>query len=191
MAGQRSIEISFSIVDKTRFDEFELRFDETMTPAFKLITETVAGDAIRRSPSDRSFFIQSIQPSVEKLKPGVMAGYVFSTVPHAAVIEGVDEEGNETEFGRRPGTKFPNFTELRAWVERHIVVDQLRSDFVGPVRENLQSEEVIDEITFFIGRKIVREGIKPKRPIGTAFRDKLAWIDAQLDLAIDETLAKI
>lgn len=174
-ASGRGLTIGFSFVDTTRFDEFGIVFDETMTPTMQLVTEKVAGDAIRRASVDRGFFRQSIQPIVEKPAPGVIVGAVFSTVPHAAIIEGVDEAGSETEFGRRPGAKFPPLDVLRVWVERVIT----------------PPEEKIDEVTYLVGRKIVREGIKPLRPIGNAFRDNLAWISTQLDQAIEETLARL
>lgn len=195
MVGQRGVEIKFGFSEDLRFDEFEPVFQGVMTPVMQLVTEKVTGDAQRLAGAskDRGFFQQSIQPLVYSptdRRPAI-TGEVVSTVAHAAIIEGVDEDGNETEYGRNPGTKFPDVGELRLWVERNIIQDQMHPDFIGPIRQNLDSDEVIDEITYFVGRKIVREGIKPKRPIGNAFRNNLAWINAQIDLGIDEVITSL
>src|ERR1700742_1018861 len=97
MAGERSFGVAFNFIDTTRFDEFEVVFDETMTPTMTLITEKVTGDAIRNAPVDRNFFRGSIQPIVEKQGPGKIVGSVFSTAQHAPIIEGDDEDGKAAD----------------------------------------------------------------------------------------------
>src|SRR6185369_9043099 len=105
-------------------------------------------------------FRGSIQPSLEVTGPATLQGFVFSSVNYAPIIEGVDEEGNDVEYGRRPNTAFPNIFALRLWVER----------VLNP------PEERLDEVTLAVGRKIVSSGIKDGdtpyrkfRPIGKAF----------------------
>jgi len=166
--SNRSIEII--VKDETRFDGFELRFDEVMMPVITAMTEKVTGDAQRNAQVYRGIFRSSIQPIVEKPVALIIQGLVVATAPYSHIIEGVDEAGNETEFGRRPGTKFPPLGELRLWVER----------VISP------PEEKIDDVTFLVGRSIVRKGIKPKRPIGEAFRANEALINREIDQAIEE-----
>jgi hypothetical protein len=130
--------------------------------------EKVLSEAQILSPVDRGLFRSSLATDVVEPSPMNIVGKVFASAPHSAVIEGVDEDGNPTEFGRRPGAAFPNIGELRGWVERVIIGKQLAGDFIGPVRSNLSIQERVDEATLWIGRAIVRRGIKAKRPIGRA-----------------------
>lgn len=170
----RGIEIQFRFFDESRLDEFFPLFDEKVSAAMRVVTSKIAGDAIQLSPVDRGFFQNSIQTAVEFDQKGAILGSVFSTAAHAPIIEGVDEGGNETEFGRRPGARFPNVGELRLWVER----------VISP------PEQKIDEVTYLVGRKIVQQGIKPVRPIGTAFKNNLEFAYEELERAIDETVAE-
>jgi hypothetical protein len=103
----RGIEIQYKLVDESRLDEFYPLYEEKVGAAMRVVTEKIAGDAIQLSPVDRGFFRGSIQTAVEFDNKGGILGSVFSSAPHGPIIEGVDEEGNETEFGRRPGAKFP------------------------------------------------------------------------------------
>lgn len=157
------------VTDNTGFDGLELAFDEVMMPVIIAMTEKVTGDAQAKAPSYRGAFRSSIQPVSEKVGPMVIQGLVVSTSPYAAIIEGVDDAGNEVEFGRRPGAKFPDIGELRLWVER----------VISP------PEEKIDEVIFLVGRKIVSKGIPAKRPIGEAFRQNESLINREIDTAID------
>jgi hypothetical protein len=73
-----------------------------------------------------------------------------------------------------PARSSPNVSELRLWVER----------VISP------PEQKIDEVAFLVGRKIVQEGIKAVRPIGTAFNKNLQFVYEELEGAIDETIAE-
>jgi hypothetical protein len=174
MAG-RGYEVRFNVVDTTNFDQFEPIFEEEMGPAVTLIGNKVLGDAQRLAQVDQGFFRGSMQLLVERPAPVTISANVVATAPYSMILEGVDEEGNETEYGRRPGGKFPPLDQLRLWVER----------VISP------PEKELDDVTFLVGRAIVRRGIKPQRPIGTAFRNNLEFIDEQIQAGLDRTLNRL
>jgi len=209
--GERGIEVRFNVIDTTKFEFFEPIFQEEMFPRVKLITEKVTGDAQRLAPNFDGFFVSSIQPLVYSptdSRPSIV-GEVVSNSQYAGVIEGVDAEGNETEFGRRPGT-FPNITMLRAWVEK-VIGPEIASHVmkaakaVRSIGQKVSKsdrvdfyEREIDDATLAIGRSIQLHGLKPEsryshpgRPIGDAFRAALAWINEQIDAGIDRALARL
>lgn len=164
------------IITVQRFDQlkqfpllFETRFGDAMTVA----TAKLLGDAIARSPVDRGFFRSSLDSEVIKKSPVEIIGRVSASATHAQVIEGVDEQGNPVEFGRRPGTRFPPVIVLRAWVERKLGI-------TGPEAAR---------VAFLIGRAIVRRGIAPKRPLSGAFEANRNDIQKLFDDAA-ERLAK-
>jgi hypothetical protein len=176
VSSNRQIEVRIEVTDNIRFEEFEQVFDETM-PGFLLVgLEKVVGAAQQNSPVGvRGLFRGSIQPSLESPQPVTFQGFVFSSVNYAPIIEGVDEDGNDVDFGRRPGAAFPNIGELRLWVEKVIA----------------PPEERIDEVTFAVGRKIVRKGIKAKRPIGNAFNANRGFIDREIDRGVQEVFDQL
>ncbi|MCI0489384.1 MAG: hypothetical protein L0229_22555 [Blastocatellia bacterium] len=174
-------EIRVTVDDESRLDEFEARFDETMTQVVISLTERVATQAQRNAPRDTGVFAGSIQPLIEQPAPLTISGFVVSSVAYAGVIEGVDEEGNEVEFGRRPGARFPPVGKIRLWVERKIGVDQIRARAGKTARTD---EQLIDETAFLVGRKIARQGIRPTRPIGNAFRANESLIRSEIEKAI-------
>jgi len=172
---QRQIFVEIKVTDNLRFDEFERIFDETM-PGFILPgLSKVESEAQANSPSYIGNFRNSIQNTLEKIAPVTLQGLVFSSATYAPIIEGVDESGNDVEFGRRPGAAFPNIGELRLWVER----------VISP------PEEKIDDVTFAVGRKIVSRGIKAKRPIGKAFDANREFINREIDRGVNEVFDKL
>jgi hypothetical protein len=171
----RFLEIEIKFKENVRFDQFERVFDETM-PGFILPgLYKVQGEAQASSSVYRGLFRGSIQTSIEQPKPATLQGFVFSSVNYAPIIEGVDEQGNDVEFGRRPGAAFPNIGELRLWVER----------VISP------PEEKIDDVTYLVGRKIVARGIKAKRPIGNAFDRNKDFINREIDRGVDEVFNQL
>lgn len=187
--SERVLEIKIIDEASTFFDGLELGFDEVMMPVIIAMTERVAGDAQGKAPSYRGFFRNSIQPIPEKLAPMKIQGLVVSTSPYGAIIEGVDEEGNEVDFGRRPNTAFPNIGELENWVEKTIGIEAIRSRYLteqGIKETDLTNDELLRMATLAVGRKIVRDGILPKRPIGEAFRQNQSLINREIDNAVDE-----
>ena len=182
-------EIRIIVTDESRLDGFEGRFDETMMPVIVAMTEKVSGEAQRNAPVGvRGLFKGSIQPLVEQPSPLTISGFVVSTVPYAAIIEGVDEDGNEVEFGRQPGKAFPNVGELRLWVEKVIGIDRIRARYISRLKGGATfrtDEQLIDEATYGVGKHIVKEGIRPTRPIGNAFRANEALINREIDKAIE------
>lgn len=182
--GDRAIEIRFNVIDTTKFDQFEPAFQEEMYDSMVVITNKVLGDAEARAPVDRNFYRGSMQPLISSptTERPTMKGEVVATAPHARILEAVDEEGNEVEFGRRPGTKFPDVGELKLWVER----------VLSPPEKDL------DEVTYAVGRAIVAKGLRPEsrfnqpgRPIGDAFRANADFIDKVIQQGIDRSLNRI
>ena len=162
----------------TRFDSLKLfpeiagqEFGDSMTVA----VETVTGDAIKNSPVDRGLFRSSLSNEVAKRSPLEVVGSIFANAAHAPVIEGVDEKGTPTEFGRRPGTRFPPVTAMRAWVTRVL---------------GLQGKEAAS-VAFLISRAIVRRGIRPKRPIGRALETNQAFIERLFNEAAERIARKL
>lgn len=205
------VEVRFRVTDTTNFDQFETLFQEEMGPTVKLLTEKVTGDAQRLAPNFDGFFVGSIQPLIYSPTDGrsTIVGQVVSNSQYAGVIEGVDEEGNEVEFGRRPGT-FPNITMLRAWVEKvigpeiasHVMKAAKAVRSIGQKVSKEQRvdfyEREIDEATFAIGRSIQAHGLKPEsryshpgRPIGDAFRAATGWINDEINATLGRIFAKL
>jgi hypothetical protein len=181
--------IEISIEDRTNFEGLELAFDDVMLPVIIAMTEKVTGEAQSKAPSYNGLFRNSIQPIPEKLGAMVIRGLVVSTSPYAAIIEGVDEEGNEVEFGRRPNTAFPNIGELEKWVEKTLGIEAIHARYLAEhdIKEtSLSNDDLLRQATLAVGRKIVRDGILPKRPIGEAFRRNIPLINREIDNAIDE-----
>lgn len=171
----RRIEVKIDVKQNFDFGAFERVFDETMPGFLAVGLEKVVGEAQANSPVYRGLFRGGIQNSLDKPRPVTFEGAVFSSVNYAPVIEGVDESGNDVEFGRRPGARFPNLGELRVWVER----------VISP------PEEVIDEVTFLVGRAIARRGVKAKKPIGKAFNANREFINRQIDRGVAQTFDKL
>jgi hypothetical protein len=171
----RDLFLSINVSDNISFDEFERVFDDTM-PGFILVgLYKVQGEAQQASPVYRGLFRGAIQTAVEQPQPATIQGSVFSSINYAAIIEGVDEAGNDVEFGRRPGAAFPNLGELRLWVER----------VISP------PEEKIDEVAFLVGRKIAAQGIKAKRPIGNAFDRNRDFINREIDRGVKDVFDQL
>jgi hypothetical protein len=167
----RAISVEIKVTDNIRFDQFEQVFDSTMPGYIREGLEKVTGEAVQNSPVYRGIFRSGIQNSLDQPKPVTFEGHIFSDVAnYAAVIEGVDESGNDTKYGRRPGAKFPDVGEIRLYVERVIT----------------PPEEKVDEVTFLVGRKIQRDGILAKRPIGNAFDRNKPFINSQIDRGVEE-----
>jgi len=183
MSANRIINVQIKVEDNIRFDQFERVFNETMPGYLKVGLERVVGEAKANSPVGvRGLFRESIQPSLDQPKPVTFEGHVFSTANYAPIIEGVNEQGEDVDYGRRPGTAFPNIGELRKWVEK----------VLSP------PEEKIDEVTLAVGRKIVARGIKDGdtpyrkfRPIGKAFTRNKDFINRQIDDGVDEVFKLI
>ncbi|HEX8091833.1 MAG TPA: hypothetical protein VF762_23470 [Blastocatellia bacterium] len=171
----RFLEVHIKVEDGTRLEDFVPIFDEIMPGHVLAGLYKVQGEAQADSPVYRSLFRGSIQSAVDHPQPGTIQGYVFSGVNYAPIIEGVDEQGNDVEFGRRPGAAFPNIGELRLWVER----------VISP------PEEKLDDVTFLVGRKIAQKGVKAKRPIGNAFDRNKDLINPEIDRGVDAVLTKL
>jgi hypothetical protein len=175
--------IEIIVTHNIRFDEFEQVFDDVMPGFINVGLEKVVGEAQQNSPVGvRGTFRGSLQPSLELIAPVTLQGFVFSSVNYAPIIEGVDEEGNDVEYGRRPGTAFPNIGELRLWVEK----------VLSP------PEDKIDDVTLAVGRRIVSRGIKEGdtpyrrfRPIGKAFNANRDFINREIDRGVNEVFDKL
>lgn len=174
-------DFQITVTDETHFENFEQHWDESLSAALNVINEKVTGDAEVRAPVGvTNEFKGGIQPLLERPSPLVLIGYVFSTADHAAIIEGVDEEGNETKYGRQPNTAFPNISALTIWVEK----------VLHPPEENLE-DTVINVGRAIVTRGLPRPGYQHFRPIGNALKQNKPWIEETLDKAIDEALGKI
>jgi hypothetical protein len=152
------------VIKVTRFDELK-RFPEIagteFADAMTVSVEKLLGDAQILSPVYLGLFRSSLDNEVVQKSPIDIKGSVFATAPYSPVIEGVDEAGNPTEFGRRPGTKFPPVGELRTWVERTM---------------GLTGSDAA-RVAYLIGRAIVKRGIRPKRPLGRSLEKNIPFIE--------------
>ncbi|HKQ06608.1 MAG TPA: hypothetical protein VJ464_15855 [Blastocatellia bacterium] len=170
----RNFDIEIKVEDNIRFDDFARVFDDTMPGFINAGLYKVQGEAQQNSPVYRSLFRGSIQTAVEQ-QPATIRGFVFSSINYAPIIEGVDEAGNDVEFGRRPGAAFPNLGELKLWVER----------VISPPVEKL------DDVTYRVGRKISTQGIKAKRPIGNAFERNRDFVNREIDRGVKEVFDQL
>lgn len=152
------------VIKVKRFDELK-QFPEIAGTEFGdamiVSVEKLLGDAQILSPVHNGLFRSSLDNAVVQKSPIDIRGSVFATAPYSPIIEGVDEAGNPTEFGRRPGTKFPPVAALRSWVER--VMGLTGNDAA--------------RVAFLVGRAIVRRGIRPKRPLARALEKNIPFIE--------------
>ena len=93
---------------------------------------------------------------IQRSGPAQMEGNLINTAPHARVVEGIDLQGNDTPYGRRPGAKFPPVNVLAQWVSKVLGI-------AGPQ---------LRQVTYLVGRKIVREGIIAERTSKVAYSFK-------------------
>lgn len=188
-----------------RLKEFPEISSRNFGQAMKVSTEKVIGDAIRNSPVGATGFFRSAYGSdiFIQASPFRVEGSVLNSAPYAGIIEGMDEAGNQTDYGRRPGTGFPNFGALRYWVVR-VLGDKIRATVmvatkaaraakqkVSKVQRESSEEEAIDQATWAIGRAIVRRGIKPKRPLGNAMTANRGFIQQVFDETAERTAKEI
>lgn len=164
-------------VEVTRTDhlaEFDQIFDELATAAMTSVTEAIVGEAGALSPAYKGFFKSSLAPDIQKPSPLIIEGMITSPLNYAAVIEGVDEQGNETSQGRRSGAALPNFGQLRIWVVDVLVpkiegaaTALLKEAGIQRPRRNAQQkaddekrkEEAIDHLTWNVAHAISRRGL--------------------------------
>lgn len=189
--------------DTTNLAALPALLDEIASAAMQAVTERVVGQAGALSPVYRGFFKNSLAPEVTKPSPLVIQGAVVSPLNYAAVIEGVDAAGNETQYGRRPGARMPPFEVLREWVVRVLApkIEQSATSALkaagltrrktataakagkrAPGDEAARRERAIDSLTFLVGRSIAsrglpREGYPYFRPIARAAKELDSFID--------------
>jgi len=174
------------VITVERFDQlkqFPELFESRFGDAMNVSTTLVLGEAIELSPNDLGFFVNSLDADVIKQSPLQIIGRVSASAPHAPIIEGVDESGKETEWGRRPGKPGPfregkplrALPQIEAWV----------------VRKGLTIEEgqTVESVAVNVARHIKHHGIKPKRPIKRAMEAKRDEIQRIFDEA-SEKMAK-
>jgi len=189
------------IITVKRYDQLQ-RYPELSGAAFS-DAMTVAVNAIVRdtqtnSPVDRGFIRASWAGEVDDDNPLKITGRVFSSSPHAPIIEGVDEAGNPVEFGRRPGAKMPPISVIRVWVERHNIGAEVKAKVLETVKERRKwglkisgvarkqrQEDALDRVAFLVARKIARDGIKPTRPLARAVEANRAFVQRTFDEAAD------
>lgn len=150
-------------IDVTRTDhlaEFERIFTETATLNLSEGLNLLKSAAEQFSPVYQGVFKSSYSIFYRLEGNARVVGELINSSPHAGVIEGVDSQGNDTEYGRRPGAKFPPVNVLALWVQRVLGVQ-------GPQ---------LARVTFLVGRAISRRGIKPTRPTAKAWELKQAEI---------------
>lgn len=172
-------------------DAMEVSLTKVLEGALPLAPVGVTG--FYRSAFGSDTFVQAT--------PFLIEGSVINEAPYAAIIEGIDEAGNPTEFGRRPGSKMPPFDALRTWVVR-VLGTSIQATVMTAVkaarkagskiskegRESRQ-ESAIDSATWAIGRAIARRGIKAKAPLQTSLKANQGFIQQAFDDA-SEVAAK-
>jgi hypothetical protein len=171
------------------------RFGDAMSVSL----EKVLGDALPLAPVGVTGFYRSAFGSDTFIQatPFQIEGSVLNEAPYAAIIEGIDEQGNQTEFGRRPGAKMPPFDALRTWVIRVLgtkiqatVMTAVKAARKGGEKISAKTragrqESAIDSATWAIGRAIARRGIKAKAPLQTSLKANEQFIQQAFDDAGD------
>lgn len=152
--------VQINMIRKDNLASFPSIFKEVSTGLMTAALGSHKSAAIQLSPVDRGFFRNGFATQVEASGLRI-SGSLFNTSAHAGVIEGVDAAGNETQYGRRPGAKFPPVGELRAWVTRKLGI----------------TGQAAFRVAYLIGRSIVRRGILPVRPMKIAAEIKRPEIE--------------
>lgn len=151
-------------------EKFEQIYTEVVTGNLKVITETVHADAVLNSPTDQGFFKNSLTPDVVIVGDCQILGKIFSTMAHAGVIEGVDEQGNEKQYGRDPGS-FPNFGALQGWIKRRNVLLSLPAGKPWVVELLKKPEDdQLRILTIIIGKRIQARGLPREGAADPHFR---------------------
>lgn len=159
----------------------------------------VLGDALPLAPVGVTGFYRSAfgSDTFVQASPFRIEGSVLNEAPYAAIIEGIDEQGNQTAYGRRPGAKGPfspeAFASLRLWVVKvlgpsiHVNVSKaakaVRSlgQKVSAVKRANFEEREIDDATWAVARAIKHRGIKAKAPLQTSLKANDQFIQQAFD----------
>lgn len=117
----------------------------------------IVGIARGLAPEFHSVYKASLTYDVRVVSPSFIVCDVFSEDAEikASVIEGVDQNGVETAYGRQPG-RFPPVDIMIAYAAE-------RTGLSG---------SLLRSVAFLFGRKIARDGIPPVRPIKRAVEMK-------------------
>ncbi|MEW6212553.1 MAG: hypothetical protein AB1631_29780 [Acidobacteriota bacterium] len=179
-------DLRVEVIRSDNLAQFQSIFDEVAEKAMTVVTDAVIGEAQALSPVYRGTFKSSLVSDIQKPSPFLIEGFIQSPLNYAPVIEGVDEAGNETPYGRRPGARMPPFNELRQWVVR-VLVPQIQSNAAALLRQagirrrrkgtkeeaDSRIQQAIDNLTWLVGRAISsrglpRQGYEHFRPVGRA-----------------------
>jgi hypothetical protein len=150
-------------IQVTRTDnlaQFPTIFNQVATDKTTVGLNLLQGAAQQLSPVYQGLFRNSYSIQVETTGQNVITGLLLNNAPHARVIEGVDAQGNDTEWGRRPGAKFSPINVLALWVQRVLGVQG----------------KAVRQVAFLVARAISRRGIKASRPTQKAWELKQAEI---------------
>lgn len=205
-------------VERTdRLTEFsEIWLNEAL-PRFGEVTARLVSDTIIKSPEDRGLFKTSLGKEVtSSATPLQVRGEVFSTEFHGRVIEGVDADQNERQFGRSPGAKPPPTAVIRDWLIRRGGLNirqavplsrartaRLRAQGFSTARSRRRAvpsiEAQLKRAAFLIARSIGRRGLphpdwRPLyfRPMGRAQDQNIAEFERMLTEGLaDAVLSRI
>lgn len=146
-------------IEHTRTDnlaQFAQIFEQVATDMMTVVLAQHQSIAQQLSPSYLGTFRNSFSPEVVKIGPAQIEGRLLNSSAHARIVEGIDAQGNDTPYGRRPGAKFPPVNILALWVRRVLGIE-------GPE---------LRRVTYLVGRAIVRRGIVAERTSKVAYSFK-------------------
>jgi hypothetical protein len=155
-------------MDFSELDEFVRDLDpdkitQAFRPAFRDSLAWLEYDAKANAPVDRGKLRQSINTR--------LTGSGLSL--KGEVGPNVEVYGHVMEFGAKPF--WPNVGALMGWVKRVIA----------------PPAEMLDSVTFLIGRKISRSGIAARRYMGRALDKNRARIWARMNRALNEAVGRL
>lgn len=170
-----NLEIRFERHD--HLNEFEAIFQEEARAEMTVVLEQTTGLVQQLAPVGvTSTFRNSITNSgPQSPEPGVVTGSVFSQDDpiKVGVIEGVDQQGNETPYGRRPGFYVPK-APIMQWAAKVLGL----------------SGRALARAVYFIRKKIKAEGILPQRPFKIAYSMKEEAIRRSFEEDVPARIAK-
>jgi hypothetical protein len=152
-------------VDNTA--QFAEIFEQEARPRMTALMTQESGLVQQLSPVDEGTFRAGIASDVQSPAKGIIVGSVFSQDQpiKAQVIEGVDAEGNETQFGRKPGKGLPVVMEpgiRKPEVKTNLLVYWVRRKYpcISPAESR--------RLAYIFAKKIKEEGIPAVRPFKIA-----------------------
>lgn len=99
------------------------------------------------------------------------------------VVISLEEYWKNIEYGRRPGAKFPPVDAIKEWIRVKRIIPE---PYTLPGGKQIIPTE--NQLAYLIGRKISRDGIKPKPYLEEAVNENYESFSAELLSVLGDTI---